>query len=99
MRPFNNIGLVFAFALAFFCSNSSLAQTALVRGSVTDATTGESLIQAAIMYGSDVSNKGTLTDFDGNYSVELAPGEYTLKISYVGYGQLKKRSQYLLEQL
>ena len=26
------------------------------------------------MYGSDGSNKGTLTDFDGNYSVELAPG-------------------------
>ena len=66
MRPFKHIGLVVAFALAFVCSNSSLAQTALVRGAVTDATTGEPLIQAAIMYGSDGSNKGTLTDFDGN---------------------------------
>ena len=90
MRPFKHIGLVVAFALAFVCSNSSLAQTALVRGAVTDATTGEPLIQAAIMYGSDGSNKGTLTDFDGNYSVELAPGEYTLKISYVGYEAAEK---------
>ena len=90
MRPFKHIGLVVAFALALVCSNSSLAQTALVRGAVTDATTGEPLIQAAIMYGSDGSNKGTLTDFDGNYSVELAPGEYTLKISYVGYEAAEK---------
>ena len=31
-----------------------------------------------------------LTDFDGRYKVELAPGVYELSVSYVGYEPMKK---------
>ena len=57
--------------LALLCvSHTALAQTALIRGEVSDATTGEPLIQAAVIYGAEGSTTGTLTDFDGLYSIE-----------------------------
>ena len=32
------------------------------------------------------SSKGTTSDFDGNYFLEnMAPGEYTIQFSYMGY--------------
>ena len=61
------------------------AQTGLVRGSIYDAITGEALIQAAVIYGAGESSVGVLTDFDGLFSIELTPGKYNLRVSYVGY--------------
>ena len=57
------------------------AQTTLT-GKVTDANTGESLIGATIVYG---KGQGTATDFDGNYSLSIQPGERNIQVSYVGY--------------
>ena len=57
------------------------AQTTL-KGKVTDAKTGESLIGATIIYG---KGQGTATDFDGNYSLLIQEGERNIKVSYVGY--------------
>ena len=48
------------------------AQTGLVRGSISDAITGEALIQAAVIYGAGESSIGVLTDFDGLFSIELS---------------------------
>lgn len=31
------------------------------------------------------TNDGTTSDFDGNFSIELAPGNYTLEFSFIGY--------------
>ena len=72
------------------CSNFAIAQTALVRGVVSDITTGEPLIQAAVIYGAGESKQGTLTDFDGNYSIRLTPGTYELRVSYVGYEPMSR---------
>lgn len=58
-----------------------------VRGIAKDATTGESLIGANIVYG---QGKGTVTDIDGNYFIELVDGDYTITISYVGYQTVTK---------
>lgn len=58
------------------------AQQGIVTGVVRDAQTGETLIGANIVYG---PSQGTVTDYDGNFSVRLSPGEYTFNISYVGY--------------
>ncbi|MEE2953902.1 MAG: TonB-dependent receptor [Bacteroidota bacterium] len=66
--------------LSFF----SLAQSNL-SGKITDASTGEPLIGATIIYG---KGKGAATDFDGNYSIEIQKGERSLQISYVGYKKL-----------
>jgi iron complex outermembrane receptor protein len=52
-----------------------------VSGVVKDQTTNETLPGASVLY---AEGKGTVTDFDGNYTLELEPGDYTLTVSYVG---------------
>ena len=55
-----------------------------VTGVVTDAQTGESLIGANVFV-KDTSAIGTITDFDGNFSLEVPDGFNTVVISYTGY--------------
>lgn len=58
------------------------AQTITVRGSVTDALTGEPLIGATVS--AKGTSTGTVTDIDGNFQLELTERK-TLTVSYVGY--------------
>jgi iron complex outermembrane recepter protein len=58
------------------------AQKHMIRGVVTDANSGETLIGATILYG---DNKGVITDMDGRYYIKVDNGTYHLKVSYVGY--------------
>ena len=60
------------------------AQKHQVRGIVTDANSGETLIGATISYG---EGKGVISDMDGRYFIKLDKGTYHLKVSYVGYVQ------------
>ena len=59
------------------------AQKGTLRGKIIDEETGETLIGATIR----VKDKaiGTISDFDGNYSLNLAPGKHTIQISFVSY--------------
>lgn len=57
-------------------------QQVTVSGLVKDAQTGEPLIGANVVYG---PTKGTVTDYEGNFSLKLSPGRYELQVSYVGY--------------
>jgi len=66
--------------LLFLCSSALSAQVKL-SGTVTDAITGEGLIGASVA----INNTGAVTDFDGNFSIELKPGAYLIEVSYVGY--------------
>ena len=67
-----------ALLMSVFCF-TAFAQKS-VKGTVKD-TAGEPLIGVSIVYG---NGQGTVTDFDGNFSVSV-PDNTTLKISYVGY--------------
>ena len=58
------------------------AQKHQVRGVVTDANSGETLIGATISYG---TGKGVISDMDGRYYIKLDKGSHHLKVSYVGY--------------
>ncbi len=58
------------------------AQKGVIKGTITDISSGESLIGVNVVYGPGM---GTVTDIYGNYSIELDYGQYSLKISYVGY--------------
>lgn len=58
------------------------AQTGTIKGVVTDAGSGEPLIGVNIVY---ASGKGTVTDLEGAYQLELPYGKYELQVSYVGY--------------
>lgn len=57
------------------------AQNATLQGTVQDALSGETLIQANIRFG----ERGTTTNIDGFYSIELPPATYQMDISYIGY--------------
>lgn len=59
-------------------------QAAALRGTVTDKTTKEPLIGAAVQLSG--TNTGTITDMDGNFELAgLRNGMYKLFISYVSY--------------
>lgn len=67
------------------------AQQGKITGTISDEITGESLIQATVVFQpSGGSPQGVLTDFDGRFSIELDYGTYTMKISYVGYEPIER---------
>lgn len=78
-RVFTTSGLLL---LCFFFVNTAFAQNVTVKGKVTDATTGESLIGVSIAIKG--TSSGTLTDASGAFSINAAPNA-TLLISYIGY--------------
>lgn len=57
------------------------AQNATIQGTITDEKTGETLFFANVSIGST----GVVTEMDGTYRLEIAPGTYALKVTYVGY--------------
>ncbi|MGB0864033.1 MAG: SusC/RagA family TonB-linked outer membrane protein, partial [Saprospiraceae bacterium] len=62
---------------------SSFAMAQTVKGTVTDAVTGEALIGANVLVkGTDV---GGITDLEGKYTVNVPEGGTTLVFSYTGY--------------
>lgn len=67
----------------FFSAFSIFAQTVTVTGTVTDATFNEPVIGATIIVQGNATI-GTVTDIDGNFSLENVPSNGTLVISYVG---------------
>lgn len=64
------------------------AQKYSISGYLTDATSGEELIGAAL-YISEADG-GTTTNVYGFYSISLPPGKYTLRYSFVGFQTLEK---------
>lgn len=60
-----------------------------ISGTVIDAETGETLIGANILI--EGTTLGTVTDIDGNYSLNINNGNYKLLVSYVGYKALEKK--------
>lgn len=63
------------------------AQRITVQGTVTDNVLNEPIIGATILEKGSATN-GTVTDYDGNYSISVGPNA-TLVISYVGYVSLE----------
>jgi len=55
----------------------------ILHGRVTDKITSESLIGVNIFQKKDM-NVGTVTDFNGYYSISLEPGAYIFTFSYTG---------------
>lgn len=59
------------------------AQQGTVTGTVLDAETEETLPGASVQIAE--GNIGTATDAEGQFSFRVAPGDYTLQVSFVGY--------------
>lgn len=72
------------FRTLFFClfSFTAIQAQTIIHGKVTDGRTGTGLAGAILTVVN--SNKGTVTDLDGNYSIAI-PQSATLEVYYTGY--------------
>jgi len=61
----------------------ALAQGQVVNGKVTSNDDGEELPGVSIQV--EATTRGTVTDVDGNYSLELQSGDNRIVFSYIGY--------------
>lgn len=73
----------FSLSIILFLSflSVSFAQTATVRGTISDSKDGELLEGANVI---QLPSNGTTTDAKGNYELKVTPGEVLLVISYLG---------------
>jgi iron complex outermembrane receptor protein len=69
------------FCIAFF--QTGFSQTGIVKGTVSDATSKETLIGAYVFNLNDKTN-GTSTDIDGNFSFKTAVGSFQVVVTYTG---------------
>ncbi|MBX7047150.1 MAG: DUF5686 and carboxypeptidase regulatory-like domain-containing protein [Ignavibacteria bacterium] len=76
MKPF----IIFLF---FIFTASAFSQTYKVSGRIADAKNNKGLEYATIKIAD--STYGTISDKEGNYFVNLAPGKYSIIYSYIGY--------------
>ncbi len=82
--------LYVSFVFLFYGQNTTAQDTDqsvsyTITGRITDSLTGETLIGVNI-YLKD-TKYGTVSDFNGNFSLEAPGGNYTLVFSYIGYNQ------------
>jgi len=85
MKLINRLSIVCLVLLAVFSAiGPAVYAQGSIQGIITDATTSEPLIGVNVIVVG--TSNGSASDFDGNYSIQnLRPGEYSLKVSYIGY--------------
>jgi len=76
--------ILFLFLFASLLAN---AQSFTLKGKVVDEN-NISLPGATILV--KENNKGVSTDFNGNFSINLEKGNYTVKVSFIGYKTISK---------
>ena len=71
-------------------SSVAFAQTQEVSGKVTD-NSGEPIIGATVVIMGGQNGNGTVTDIDGNFTLQAQPNS-TLSISYIGYKTMEVKA-------
>ena len=71
------------FFILFLTLSAMTVVAGTIKGTVTDKQTREPLTGATIQIAG--TTQGTVADVDGNYSLDVNNGTYTLAIKYVGY--------------
>lgn len=85
MNAIQNLAKISLLLVALFVIGclQLMAQTRTIKGEVTDAQNGEALIGATVMV--EGEKGGTVTDFDGNFSLQVSSSAKKIKVSYIGY--------------
>ena len=74
--------VIFQFIVGF-----AFAQKGTIRGAIYEQSTGEPLYGVSVLV--KESSIGSITDFDGKFEIQIAPGTYSLQISYISYGSVE----------
>lgn len=77
--------VLFIHAMLVFTAFTAFAQKGTVKGNVKDKETGEAVPFLSVYVQGKTS--GTMTDFDGNFTLELEAGTYEIVFSSVEYGK------------
>lgn len=80
---------LFTFLACLLLSTAAFAQNLTVKGVVVSATDNEPLIGATVLC--DQTKKGTATDIDGNFELEVPDGA-SLTVSYIGFKPLQVKA-------
>lgn len=62
-------------------------QGGIIRGSILDDTSGESLYGVTVLIKG--GSTGTVTDFEGKFEIQVDPGTYTLQASFISFNTLE----------
>ena len=77
------------FLLIFILLSQILfSQKAVIKGKVTDGRNAESIPGVNVIL---ESQKGTVTDINGRFQMELDAGEYQLTFSFIGYSSVRRK--------
>lgn len=86
MKNLTALGLTFLLSIGVYAQNT-------VTGKVIDAESGETLIGVNIY--APIPQRGTTTNKEGEFSLELPKGVFKLNVSYVGYAKQTFKSDEL----
>lgn len=75
--------------LLLLFTSQVFAQQTVIKGTVVDAALGEGLVGVSVMEKN--TTNGTITDFDGNFSLQVSRGA-TVVLSYIGYKTLELKA-------
>jgi len=62
------------------------SQNGFIRGTIYDDATAETLPGVTLFV--EGTTSGAISDFDGKFSINIAPGSYTLRVSFISYETL-----------
>ena len=79
----NLIKSLVLFLLTVLTPIQVFAQTGKISGTIMDGEFNEPMAFANVLIKN--TTKGTTSDFDGKYTVDIEPGLYTVVFSYIGY--------------
>nr|NQU92570.1 TonB-dependent receptor [Bacteroidota bacterium] len=70
-------------SILFLISAAALGQNGYIRGTVYDDNTAESLPGVTVFV--EGTTRGSISDFDGKFSISIPAGTYNLRISFISY--------------
>lgn len=78
-----NMRFLILLVILGFVPYSTLSSQGILKGTVTDAKTQETLIGVSVSLQN--TSQGAATDLDGQFEIKVAPGKYNLRVSYLSY--------------
>ena len=88
MLHFSSKRILFWLILCLIHSQNILSQVAVLKGRIIDAKDSEPLIGVNIQ---TQDHLGTVTNINGEYQLNLKPGNYNVIFKYIGYNKITKK--------